>query len=249
VITFHQLRKRYGALPVLQGLDLRIERGSVTAIAGPNGSGKSTLLKILLGLVKADGGTVLVDGERVGDGRAGDGRASDGCRYRERIGYMPQAAHFPENLTGREVLRLLRELRGATDAEDVDEELVGLFRLEPELDKPVRTLSGGNRQKLSAVAAFLFRPDIVVMDEPTAGLDPTSSSTLKDKVLRERARGRTFILTSHVMSELEELSDRLVFLLDGAVHFEGTTASMIRTTGQATLERAIAQMMRREVAA
>ncbi|MBX6363739.1 MAG: AAA family ATPase, partial [Gemmatimonadetes bacterium] len=125
-----------------------------------------------------------------------------------------------------------------------DEELIDAFGLAPELNKPVRALSGGNRQKLSAVAAFLFRPDVVVLDEPTAGLDPAASSTLKDKILRERARGTTFVLTSHVMSELEELSDRVVFLLNGRVHFEGPAGSMKSQTGQANLERAMAALMR-----
>ncbi len=226
------LRKRYGALEVLKGVDVELEPGAVTAVAGPNGSGKTTLMKIALGLVRPDAGTVYFDGQAL------DG----GCGYRERIGYMPQAARFPENLRGKEVLRLLKDLRGAGAA--VDEELIETFGLAAELEKPVRALSGGNRQKLSAVAAFLFRPELVIMDEPTAGLDPTASSTLKDKILREQARGCSFILTSHVMSELEELSDAVVFLLNGRIRFRGPTDAATLATGQINLERAMAELMR-----
>jgi len=232
VIRTESLSKRYGALDVLRGVDLELEAGAVTAIAGPNGSGKTTLLKIVLGLVRPDSGRVWVDGRLL------DGRPD----YRARIGYTPQAARFPENLTGEEVLRLLCELRGP--GAERDEELIDLFALGRELGKPVRTLSGGTRQKLSAVAAFLFRPSLVIMDEPSAGLDPTASATLKDKILRERENGVTFVLTSHVMAELEELSDTVVFLLNGRVRFQGPTDAVKLTTGQVNLERAVAELMR-----
>ncbi len=234
MIRLEGVRKRYGRLEALKGLDLEFEAGTVTAVAGPNGSGKSTLLRIILGLVRPDHGRVYFDGEPL------DG----GWRYRERIGYMPQAPAFPENLTGGEVLALLKDLRG--DPADPDEELLDAFALAPELAKPVRTLSAGTRQKVSAAAAFLFRPDVLVLDEPTAGLDPAASAALKDKVLREKAAGRTLILSSHIMSELEELSDRVVFLLDGALRFAGPALGLAAETGQANLERAIARLMRRE---
>jgi len=109
---------------------------------------------------------------------------------------------------------------------------------------PLRNLSGGTRQRINAALAFLFHPELLILDEPTAGLDPISSSALKDKILRERAAGRTFIITSHVLSELEELADRVAFLLDGSVRFEGTPAALRHETGQPTLERAVAFLMR-----
>ncbi|HEX7091913.1 MAG TPA: ABC transporter ATP-binding protein [Longimicrobiales bacterium] len=234
MIRLEGVCKRYGRLDVLKGIDLEFEAGTVTAVAGPNGSGKSTLLRIVLGLVRPDHGRVYFDGRPLN----GD------WRYRERVGYMPQAPAFPENLTGAEVLALLKDLRG--NPAGTDEELLDAFALAPELDKPVRTLSTGTRQKVSAAAAFLFRPDVLVLDEPTAGLDPSASAALKDKILREKAAGRTFLLSSHIMSELEELSDRVVFLLDGAVRYAGPALGLAAETGQVNLERAAAQLMRRE---
>ena len=237
MIAITGLRKRFGAQEVLRGLDLGIARGRVTAIVGPNGAGKTTLIKTLLGLTRADAGTILFDGAPIA------GRDD----YRARIGYMPQIARFPENLTGADLLALVTDLRGGTVARD--EELVERFELRPSLDKPLRVLSGGTRQKVNAALAFLFAPDLLILDEPTAGLDPVSSGILKDKIAAERAAGRTVVLTSHIMSELEELSDDVAFLLDGEVRFAGPLADLKRETRQLTLERAVAEMMLRGRAA
>jgi Cu-processing system ATP-binding protein len=231
MIRISGLTKRFGRLDALQGIDLEIAAGRVTAIIGPNGAGKTTLIKIILGLTRADVGTLLLNGEPVGDDPA----------YRAQIGYMPQIARFPQNLTGLELLAMLRDLRG--HGSPVDEELIRRFALEKELDKPLRTLSGGNRQKVNAVMAFLFDPDLVVLDEPTAGLDPVSSGILKDKVRNARDQGKTFLLTTHIMSEVEELADDLVFLLDGRVRFVGPIHDLKLQTRQLSLERAVAQMM------
>jgi len=233
VVRARALFKTYGRLPVLTGLDLDVARGQVTAIVGPNASGKTTFNKILLGLVRPDAGEVEVDGARVNGSSA----------YRTRIGYMPQAARFPENLCAEDVFAMLADLRDAKGAAR-DEELIEEFSLGPVLRTPIRVLSGGMRQRVNAALAFLFRPDLLLLDEPTAGLDPISSGTLKDKIRKERTAGRTFILTSHVLSELEELSDRIAFLLDGQVRFSGTQDELKSLTGETTLERAIARLMR-----
>lgn len=227
------LRKQFGRLAVLQGIDLEIPPGSVTAIVGPNAAGKSTFIKSVLGLVHPDGGRLRVLGA---DPRDGDS-------YRARVGYMPQAARFPENLTGHEVLRLLSGLRGHPD--DQDRELIDTFALDGQLHKPIRTLSGGTRQKLNAVVAFLFRPALVILDEPTAGLDPVASAQLKDKVLAVAAEGTTVLLTSHLMGEVEELAGRIVFLLEGRIRFHGTVEELRGLTGEAKLERAVARLMPR----
>ena len=238
MIEVRGLVKRYGKLPVLQGIDLSVRRGQVTAIVGPNGAGKTTLIKAVLGLARPDGGSILFDGVVL------NGDPS----YRARIGYMPQIARFPENLSGAELLALLKDLRGGGAASALDEELIDRFRLAPQLDRPLRTLSGGTRQKVNAVMAFLFRPDLLILDEPTAGLDPVASSVLKDKIHAERRAGRTVVLTSHIMSELEELADDVAFLLDGSLRFAGPLADLKRSTRQSNLERAIAQMMSQEAA-
>jgi Cu-processing system ATP-binding protein len=231
MIVVTDIAKSFGTLAVLKGLSLHIERGKVTAIAGPNASGKTTLIKAMLGLIRPDAGTILFDGTPLN----GD------SQYRARIGYMPQVARFPENLSAREVIAMLKDLRGNPTL--LDEDLLETFQIEAELDKPLRTLSGGTRQKISAIIAFLFRPDVVILDEPTAGLDPVASSVLKDKILRERDAGTTFILTSHIMSEIEALADNIAFLLDGTMQYDGTMALLKQRTGQHQLERAIAQMM------
>ena len=231
MVRVEELTKRYGALEALKGVTAEFPAGKVTAVVGPNASGKSTLMKSILGLVVPDGGRVYVLGEP----------ALKNPRVRARIGYMPQDPRFPENVTVREVIRWIEELRGRPK-QDLDE-LLAYFGLGPHLEQPTRVLSGGTRQKLSAVLAFLFDPEGLILDEPTAGLDPLASSRFKDRVAAERDRGKTVILTSHVMSELEELADRLVFLLEGEVVFAGDLEELREKTGEERLERAVASLM------
>ena len=160
---------------------------------------------------------------------------------------MPQIARFPSNLTGAELLQMLRDLR--PDVERIDEDLIRSFGLGLELSKKLNDLSGGTRQKINAVAAFMFNPEVFFLDEPTAGLDPRSSSILKDKILAQRKAGKTFVITSHVMTELEELADEIVFLADGKVRFNGSVRQIKDLTRQANLERAVAELMDEGVAA
>ena len=236
MITVSGLEKRYGAQHVLRGVNVEVRHGSVTAVVGPNGAGKTTLIKAILGLVRPDAGAIRVDDVLVGED----------CSYRARIGYMPQIARFPDNLTASELFAMLRDLRG--DSGDLDEEMLKRFQLAPHLDKPLRVLSGGTRQKVNACLALLFRPSLLLLDEPTAGLDPLSSATLKDKIHALRADGVTVVVASHIMSELEELCDDVAFLLDGSVRYVGPVSQLTAMTRQANLERAIAALMIREVA-
>ncbi len=230
-VQVEALRKRFGRVTALADVHLTLPAGRITAVLGPNAAGKTTLIKSILGLVKPDAGVIRVLGETV-DGDGG---------YRTSVGYMPQAARFPDNLTGREVMRLLAGLRG--DDTPTDRTLVHAFELEDELDKPVRTLSGGTRQKLNAAIAFLFRPELLVLDEPTAGLDPIARRVLKDRLLELRGSGLSVIITSHVLSELDELVDDVAFLIEGRVRFHGSVAELARVTGEGRLERAIACLM------
>jgi Cu-processing system ATP-binding protein len=224
------LRKRFARTVVLDGIDANIARGRVTALVGPNAAGKSTLLKCVLGLVRPDAGTLIVNGEPIGADPD----------YRRAIGYMPQRAPFPENLSGHEVLALLRHVRGNVP---VDFELIERFGVASELAKRVAALSGGTRQKLNAIAAYLFRPSIVILDEPSAGLDPLANRALKRRILLARDAGVTHLITSHVLSEVEELADEVLLLLDGRVHYNGSLQDLRTVTGERHLEPAIGRLM------
>jgi Cu-processing system ATP-binding protein len=237
VIEVAGISKSFGDVRVLADVTTTFATGRVTALVGPNAAGKTTLIKTILGLVHQDAGSIKVDGQPVDAVGA----------YRATVGYMPQIARYPENLTGADLVELLTDLRGGVGRVALDESLMDRLRVREFLDKPLRTLSGGTRQKINAAAAFLFRPSILILDEPTAGLDPLSSSLLKDAIT-ERDVGRTVLVTSHVMSELEQVADDVVFLLDGRIQFSGTIAALKEETRQATLERAVAHMMIRQSA-
>jgi Cu-processing system ATP-binding protein len=237
MIEFDAVTKRFGKCEVLRGVTLRAAPGRVMGLVGPNGAGKTTLIKLLLGLAHPTSGEIRVGGVPI---------AGDDESYRARIGYMPQIARFPENLTAAELFDLLPALRG--DAAPLDRELITSLHLSEHLHKPLRTLSGGTRQKVNAVIATLFRPSVLVLDEPTAGLDPMSSAILKDAILSRRESGVTVLVTSHIMSELEELCDDVAFLLDGTIRYVGPIGELTVHTRQANLERAIAALMIREVA-
>jgi Cu-processing system ATP-binding protein len=137
---------------------------------------------------------------------------------------------------------MMQDLRLSTERQ-IDDELIGVLQLGNELHKPLRALSGGTRQKVSAVIAFLFSPEILVLDEPTAGLDPLASSQLKDRIQHAAGNGTTVLFTSHVMSEMEEMSDTVVFLLDGRVQFAESPDATRTRTGQPNLERAVAHVL------
>jgi len=231
MVVVDSLSKRFGQLEVLREVSAAFEPGTVTAVVGPNAAGKSTLMKSILGLVIPDSGSVTILGQQTVGNPAS----------RQRVGYMPQEPRLPDNLRVSELFDFVQDLRGERPARLDD--LIDLFELRPHLAKPLRVLSGGSRQKASAVLTFLFDPTVLLLDEPSAGLDPVASSRLKDHILAERARGTTVILTSHVMSELEELADEVLFLLEGTVRFRGTTQSLRDSTGEIRLERAVAQLM------
>ncbi|MCL6494879.1 MAG: ABC transporter ATP-binding protein [Ignavibacterium sp.] len=231
MIKISNLIKKYGKLEVLKGIDAEISHGKVTAIVGPNGSGKTTIIKIILGLVKTDYGFISID----------DQKNNGNHEYRSNIGYMPQIASYPENLTVIEVLSLIKDIRNRND--NPEESLIKKFELTGELTKPIRTLSGGNKQKLSAVISLMFNPEILIFDEPTAGLDPVMSNRFKEIILEEKRKGKTIILTSHIMSEIEELADEIIFLLDGKIYYKGSVMNLLIEKGEVKLEKAVAKIL------
>lgn len=234
MVEVQDVHKRFGKLQVLKGVSASFEAGKVTALVGPNASGKSTLMKSILGLVLPEKGEVTIQGRSV----------RQHPEVKAALGYMPQKPNFPDNLQPRELFRWLQDMRGARPQELAA--LQAYFGLEPHLKKPMRVLSGGTQQKVSAVLALLFDPLVLIMDEPTAGLDPQASSRFKDRILVERDAGKTIIISSHVMSELEELVDEVLFLLAGSVVFRGTLAEIRSRTQETKLERGIAKLMAHE---
>lgn len=231
MIIGSSLTKKYENVIALDSIDFTIMDNKLTYLVGPNGSGKTTLIKCLLGLVKATKGVIKINKEIL----------NGNYFYRESIGYMPQIASFPENLTVFEVINMIKDLRNHT--EKYDEELIEKFNLAREYNKLIKNLSGGTKQKLNAAIAFLFNPSILILDEPSAGLDPISSSQLKDKIIKEREKGKTVLLTSHIINELEELAEEIIFLFEGKILFLGEKRELIEKTMERNLERAISKLM------
>ncbi len=223
--------KRFGRRTVLAGLDAEIRTGRITALVGPNGAGKTTFLKVLLGLARPTAGQVAIDGVIL------DGSPE----YRAQIGYMPQIVHFPAHLRGSDLMTMVTALRGGTTQPDLS--LAEAFDLGDTMRRPLGELSGGTRQKINAVLAFAFAPKLLILDEPTAGLDPLAARVLKDRILAERARGTTVLITSHVLPELEELADDVLFLVEGKTAWSGAVKALTHGTGERTLERAVARLL------
>lgn len=234
MIELKNIEKSFGKYQVLKNISINIEPGKITAIVGPNGSGKTTIIKSILGLVQPDKGEILFNNKSV----------IKEYLYRKDIGYMPQAASFPDNLTVNEVFNMISDIR--MQQTNGNAELIKILNLQPELNKKIRTLSGGNKQKVSACIALMFNPKIIILDEPTAGLDPAASANLKRKIVEQRDAGKTIILTSHIMAEIEELSDNILFLIEGKIVYDGTLKNLVELSGQAKLENAIAAMMNKE---
>lgn len=230
MIKIENLNKYYSNLHVLKNVNLSINYGKITYLVGPNGSGKSTLIKSILGLIKKFNGTININGNII----------HNESEYRNLIGYMPQNASFPENLTVKDIIKMVKEIRNKNL---YDEELITKFVLSKEMNKKLKNLSGGTIQKVSAALAFLFNPQILILDEPTSGLDPVSSNILKDKILDENKKGKTILFTSHIISELEDLAQNIVFILDGNIWFNGSKNELIKLTGEINLERSIASVM------
>jgi len=163
--------------------------------------------------------------------------------YREFIGYMPQTGRYPENMTIGQVLDMMKDIRKQNKNRQLDEELVNAFGLDGLLSKRMRTLSGGTTQKVSAALAFLFNPDVLILDEPTAGLDPVASELLKEKIIKEKKKGKLVLITSHILSELDDLVTQIIYMQDGNLVFHKSIENLRKDTGENTLSKAIANVM------
>lgn len=230
MITIENLYKKFGKVEVLNKLQLDIKKGGVFAVLGPNGSGKTTLIKSILGMVIPNKGTITINNENI----------LKKHEYRNNINYLPQIANFPNNLTVKELINLVKNLRVKSTQ---DTELVELFGLTPFLNQKLGNLSGGTRQKVNIVLTFMFDSPITILDEPTTGLDPISLIHLKDIISKEKNNGKTILITSHIMSFVEEIADQIVFLLDGKIYFKGSIAELQKETNQQNLETAIATIL------
>lgn len=227
-IVLEGLGKRYGSQWALRAVNARFAEGEIVMVIGPNGSGKTTLIKCLLGLVHRTEGAITVNGNAVGGDPA----------YRSSIGYMPQLAEFPRELTVDQLLRMMNDIRDARSG-STDDRLIGQLGVDALLDKRIGNLSGGMRQKVSAVLAFRYRPNILVLDEPTAGLDPVSAGKVLDAVVQARRKGATVLITSHIMEEVQRLGDRVAYLQDGRLRFALPPETVTEVTGEPSLALAL----------
>jgi Cu-processing system ATP-binding protein len=230
MIEIKNLHKKFGKLTVLDGLDLEIRTGGIFAILGPNGSGKTTLIKSILGMVIPSKGDIIFKGESV----------LQKWEYRNHLNYLPQIANFPANLTVIELIQMVKDLR---PKESNEEELIRSFDLEPFLNKKLGNLSGGTKQKVNLVLTFMFDSELIILDEPTTGLDPISLIRLKKIISEEKEKGKTILITTHIMSFVEEIADEIVFLLDGKIYFKGSVKELKQKTNQQDLEHAIANII------
>lgn len=230
MIELKDLHKNFGTLNVLNGVNYRSDESGVLTILGPNGSGKTTLIKIILGMVIPNGGEVLLNGITV----------SGKWQYRNQIDYLPQIARFPDNLTVMELIGMIKKLRTTVTREA---ELIQLFKVEPYLFKKLGNLSGGSRQKVNLILAFMFDSPMIILDEPTSGLDPASVVKLKKLIEEEKKRGKLILVTTHILSFVEEVADNILFLMEGKVYFKGSVQELKDKTKQVDLENAIANIL------
>ncbi len=231
-VIFDQVGKRYGRMWALKEFSARFEAGETVSVIGPNGSGKTTMIKCLLGLVHATTGTIKVNGQAVGTDPA----------YRHHVGHMPQISRFPNELKIGQLIDLMDDIRGRgrnrTEGALVHE--LGVDRM---MEKRLGTLSGGQRQKVSAVLAFRYAPKVLVLDEPSAGLDPLSAEVLLSAVRDIKRNGCTVLITSHLMEEVEALADRIAYLHEGKLQFLLAPEEVINITGHQRLSKAIPAML------
>ncbi len=227
MLRVEQLKKHFGKLAVIKNVSVDFGSAQIVTLIGQNGSGKTTLIKCILGLVIADEGKILVNNQLI----------AHAWQYRSNIGYMPQISRFPENIKVRQLFEMIKDIRKHKSV--LDEELYLQFELEKIAEKKMSTLSGGMRQKVNAAIAFLFNPDILILDEPTAGLDPAASEILKTKIRKEKDKGKLILITTHNMNDVDELADKVMMLSDGEIKFYGSLIELKVNSGSEKISQAL----------
>ncbi|HRH48409.1 MAG TPA: ABC transporter ATP-binding protein [Panacibacter sp.] len=233
MIIASNVSKKFGKLKVLDNVSAACNKSQCIALIGPNGSGKTTFIKCLLGMVVPDSGFITFNEKNI----------IHDWQYRSNIGYMPQIGRYPDNMTIAQVLDMLKDIRKSKDTQ-TDEDLINEFNLAALMNKRMSTLSGGTRQKVSASLAFLFNPDVLILDEPTAGLDPLSAEILKEKIIAEKKKGKLILITSHVLSDLDDMITEVMYMQDGSLRFHKSFEDLRSDTGEQKLSKAIARVMK-----
>jgi len=233
MIIASNVSKRFGKLNALNDISVTCNRGECIALIGPNGSGKTTFIKCILGMVVPDSGFITFNGKNI----------LHDWQYRDKIGYMPQIGRYPDNMTIGQIISMMKDIRGVRNKTS-DETLIDAFGLRELSKKRMRTLSGGTRQKVSASLAFLFDPDVLILDEPTAGLDPLASEHLKAKIIEEKKKGKLIMITSHILSELDDLVTQVIYMQEGNLLFHKQWTDLQKDTGEQKLSKAIAAVMK-----
>jgi Cu-processing system ATP-binding protein len=236
MIRIDSINKAFGKHRVLKNIFLDFDKGQGVALIGPNGSGKTTLIKVLLGLVLADGGDITVNGSSI------KGKSD----YRQQLGYMPQMSRFPDNMSVKQLFSMMKNLRSDVGESAYDLDLYKAFEIEEMSSKRLGILSGGMKQKVSAALAFLFDPPILILDEPTAGLDPLSNEILKEKLKRQINAGKLVLITSHILNDLDEVTTHVAYLMDGEVRFYKSLEQLKTETSESRLNRIIGQVLNQE---
>lgn len=231
MIALQAVSKQFGKIHALDQVTIDFDAGKSYALIGPNGSGKTTLIKSILGMVVPSKGEIQVEGKSI----------RNDWKYREKIGYMPQIGHYPENMRIGQLIDMMKNIR--QNISRTDDELIEAFDLKKIYDKRMHAMSGGTRQKVSAALAFLFHAPILILDEPTAGLDPVSVEILKEKIISEKSAGKLLIISSHILSDLDELSTDVVYIFEGKVQYHDSLTDLKIQTGETRLGKAIANMI------
>jgi Cu-processing system ATP-binding protein len=232
MIRIENLYKSFGPLDVLKALSLTFNQAGIYAILGPNGSGKTTLIKSIMGMVHSDLGNIIVGEQKL---------TKTDSQYRKLISYVPQIARFPENLTVIELIKMIENLRGPADRK---EEMIDLFEIREFLTKKFRLLSGGMKQRVNLVVALMHDNPVLILDEPTSGLDPIAMISLKAFLVHEKKRDKIILISSHILSFVDEMADQIVFLLEGRIYYSGLKSDLKKSFGTSDLESAIAHILR-----